>query len=252
MLMEDFAQSTLTDGGAVIFHGHLPGVTAKHILRSVANLYTHKSYRGVGCQELMEDIHRESQQRRMYVIINNIDGPGLRSVDDQAWLSQLSRCPGVHLAATIDHHNALLLWDHRTRMAFRWWLVACHTYATYQAETLDMTPLLSGAFHTSAKRGATTVLGSLTTNAQEVFRVLALHQLDDPEEEGVAFQLLYRMCRERFLVSSESTLSNHLKEFKDHELIKMKSANDGTQVMYIPFNEEALRKVLEEMDALVG
>jgi hypothetical protein len=37
----------------------------------------------------------------------------------------------------------------------------------------------------------------------QVFKPLAERQLSEPEEAGMAFQVLYRLVRERFLVSSE-------------------------------------------------
>jgi hypothetical protein len=39
--------------------------------------------------------------------------------------------------------------------------------------------------------------------ARSVFRVLAERQLDDPEAGGVTQALLFRLCRERFVLNSE-------------------------------------------------
>jgi hypothetical protein len=45
--------------------------------------------------------------------------PGLRSPEDQLWLGRLAQCPNVHLAASVDHVNAALLWDARACARFR-------------------------------------------------------------------------------------------------------------------------------------
>ena len=70
--------------------------------------------------------------------------PGLRATEEQALLAELAGCPGVHIVATVDHINAPLLWDVKTRAALNW---ICHdatTFAPYFAETLDMPPVLMG------------------------------------------------------------------------------------------------------------
>jgi len=67
-------------------------------------------------------------------------------------------------------------------------------------------------------RGAANVLSSLTSNARSIFRLLAEHQLSNPE--GMAFQTFYTQCREQFLATNEITLRSHLTEFVDHELTR--------------------------------
>ena len=57
------------------------------------------------------------------------------------------------------------------------------------------------------------------------------------------------MCRERLVVSSEQALKVHLTEFRDHELVKTRTSREGAEVMFIPMEEEALRRVLSEMEA---
>ena len=55
----------------------------------------------------------------------------------------------------------------------------------------------------TSRRGASTALGSMAPTAQAVFRLIAETQLDDPASPGMTFPALFRMCRERWLVSSE-------------------------------------------------
>ena len=103
----------------------------------------------------------------------------------------------------MDHINAPAMWDVglRARFGFRYQEVTTH--CPYLKETLDVQPILLTSFHQNATRGATTALGSMALNAQAVFRVLAEAQLDDPESPGITLPTLFRMCRERWLVSSE-------------------------------------------------
>jgi len=47
------------------------------------------------------------------------------------------------------------------------------------------------------------VLGTLVSSARSVFKVLAEHQLGDPGAGGASQALLFRMCRERFILNTE-------------------------------------------------
>lgn len=109
--------------------------------------------------------------------------------------------------------------------------------------------MAAGCKQSATKRGATTVLASLVSNAQEVFKVLAAQQLQDPSAAGVGFPVLLRIVRERYILSNEHGLKSVLAEFRDHELIKFRPGPDGSEVMYVPMEAEMLRGALEEMRA---
>ena len=83
----------------------------------------------------------------------------------------------------------------------------------------------------------------------QVFCVLAEaligDTLDDEEEpEGITHECLFRLCRERFLVSSDVTLNTHLGEFRDHDLVKTRRAADGSSLLYIPLNAAMLQQIV--------
>jgi origin recognition complex subunit 2 len=72
---------------------------------------------------------------------------------------------------------------------------------------------------------------------------------DDDEIEGVSYEHLFRLCRERFLVSSDTTLRTHLTEFKDHELLKTRKGPDGIDMIYIPLPAAELVQLVEHLEA---
>lgn len=113
-------------------------------------------------------------------------------------------------------------------------------------------PSSAGCFQSATRRGAATVLRSFVQNARKVFAVLAESQLDDPKAGGISFHTLFRMCRERFLVSNEGGLKALLTEFRDHELIKTRAGADGVELLYAPMQPDALKAVLEEMESAVA
>ena len=68
---------------------------------------------------------------------------GLRSAEEQLWLSRLSQAPAIRLLASVDHVNAALLWNSRVAAAFNWLWVDGTTYATYDAETQNVAPIIT-------------------------------------------------------------------------------------------------------------
>lgn len=91
----------------------------------------------------------------------------------------------------------------------------------------------------------------------QVFKTLAEALLADllseeDEIEGISYEHLFRLCRERFLVSSDATLRTHLTEFRDHDLIKTRKGPDGVELMVVPLPVAELRQLVQELDAAAG
>lgn len=73
----------------------------------------------------------------------------------------------------------------------------------------------------------------------QVFRtfaeaLLAERLSDDDAIEGLSYEHLFRLARERFLVSSDTTLRQHLTEFRDHDLLKSRRGEGGIELLYVP------------------
>ncbi|KAJ9534815.1 hypothetical protein QJQ45_017297 [Haematococcus lacustris] len=254
-LLSDFAHSALTDGAVVVINGWLPSVTAHKILLAAASAITGRALpKTTSGAELLSSVQQDAEEwpgRHLYLVVHNIEGPGLRSEGDQLALAQLAQCSNVHLVASVDHVAASLMWSKAMEAMFRWQWVEAHTYAPYIAETLDKPSVLVGAFQQARQRGAGAVLRSLVPNARDVFALLVDHQLDDPESEGLDFKLLFRMCRERFLLTSETALKSHITEFRDHELLATRRATDGGgEVMYVPMDSAGLQQVQAELESI--
>ncbi|KAJ8562804.1 hypothetical protein K7X08_031256 [Anisodus acutangulus] len=236
-LIEDFTTRSLTGYSVVVVNGYLQSINLKQVF-----IY-------LFC----------------CILVHNIDGPGLRDSDSQQCLASIAACSHVRMVASIDHVNAPLLWDKMmVHTQFDWF--SCHvpTFAPYKVEAMFFPFILAHGGSAQSVKTASIVLPSLTPNAQNVFKVLAEHQLAHPDEEGKFFHTLvshfylhfhvcmpinnlYTTCRERFLVSSQVTLNSHLTEFKDHELIKTKRNSDGQDCLCIPLTNEALQKLIAEI-----
>ena len=51
---------------------------------------------------------------------------------------------------------------------------------------------------------------------------------------------------------ADARLRSHLAEFRDHELIRVRAAPDGGELMAVPMDDALLRRVLAELDAEAG
>ena len=188
--------------------------------------------------------------KRLYIVLHNIDGAQLRSPEAQAVLGELASMPRVHLIASVDHVNAPLLWSKREAARFNWVWRKATTFAPYAVETSFAPQLLASRGEERHIRGAVNVLKSLTSNARDIFRVLAEYQLANPEEKGMGFHAFYTECRSQFLATSETTLRSHLTEFVDHELTRTRKGSDGEDVVHAPFESDVLAQLLKEIQGV--
>lgn len=268
-MIEDFASTALTEYSVLVINGYLHAINLKQVVIAVAELQFDqvKTRRKVSNRDLpksqqpfssqsmedlltfLDEVQTEEDNCFVCVIIHNIDGPALRDHETQQYLARLAACTNIRIVASIDHVNAPLYWDKiNVHTQFKWCWYHVPTFAPYKAEGIFYPPILAHGGAKQNAKTATIVLQSLTNNAQDVFRVLAEHQLSHPEDGGMATNDLYSVCRERFLIcNNQTTLNSHLTEFKDHELIKIKRNSDGQDCLIIPLGAEALQKVLDEI-----
>ncbi|KAK9136028.1 hypothetical protein Syun_015358 [Stephania yunnanensis] len=265
-LLEDFASSALTDSGVVVMNGYLQSVNIKQVAIALAELLwdqmkaKRKTSIG-GLQKAQQPFSSQSMEDLtafldgsqtedgsetkdcdcfVCVVVHNIDGPGIRELESQQYLSRLASCSHVRMIASIDNVNAPLLWDKKmVHTQFNWCWYHVPTFMPYKVEGMFFPLILASSGSSQNAKTAAIVLQSLTPNAQSVFKACF---------SGMPANELYGVCRERFLVSSQVTLDSHLTEFKDHELVKTRRRHcDGQDCLYIPLPSDALQKVLQEI-----
>eukprot|EP00889_Picochlorum_renovo_P003134 jgi/Picre1/30164/NNA_005533.t1 len=145
---------------------------------------------------------------------SNIDGPSLRSLEQQRALSEFSRIPRLHFGASIDHVNAPLIWDLQTKDRFAWLWHHVPTFKPYIREAS---------------------LSSLPS--------LFLGRKEACTQESAAVGL-FNICKEKFLASNENTLKAFLTEFKDHDILQTRKMNDASDILCIPLEPGPLRQLL--------
>ena len=254
-LLEEFQHHLGLDGAVVVVNGWHPTLRAKHILAAclAAVAPSDAALRGRGCGELLAALQavlpcvRSGHQRRLYLLLNNIDGQQLRGGEAQGMLADLAAVPNVHLVASADSVNFPLLWNKRNAARMRWAWEHAPTYAPYTAETEVVARALTGRGEERLLRGASHVLLSLTPNARTVFRLLAEAQLQNSDIGGLTFAQWYALCRAQLSVASEDALRIHLGEFLDHNLVKKLRRSDGVELLAIQFSADDLKQILEDV-----
>ncbi|KAJ3074385.1 Origin recognition complex subunit 2 [Podochytrium sp. JEL0797] len=120
------------------------------------------------------------QHTAVYLLINSIDGPALRTKQAQLILQSLvESCPrdALRVVATIDHINAPLLWDRQAADRFHWVWKDATTYQEYFVETQWEGMVMVEAGARKGANGAVHVLRSLNSNARRMFKILAESQV---------------------------------------------------------------------------
>ncbi|CAG5125072.1 unnamed protein product, partial [Candidula unifasciata] len=250
-LLEKFREEHLGKFSHLVINGYFPSLTVKHVLNSITEeiLGHSKGFSSIYSQvEFIRDSYK-NRDEDFYLVIHNIDGVLLRSDKSQAVLSLLSEIEGFHIVASVDHINAVLMWDQNRYFRFRWLWYETPTYLPYEAENGYENSLMVQQSGTLALSSTVHVMRSLTPNARQVFLMLARYQMeegDSPHYTGMAFQSLYHKCREAFLVNSDLTLQAQLVEFKDHRLIRSKKNYEGIEHLMIPLDRATLKAFLHE------
>ncbi|PPS01909.1 hypothetical protein GOBAR_AA18764 [Gossypium barbadense] len=225
-LIEDFASTALAEHSIVVINGYLQSINIKQVIIALAEILWEqlKLKRKVSSRGLpkvpqpfssrsMDDLlafldgpEMDEKDSFICVVVNNIDGPGLRDTETQQYLARLASCSYIRVVASIDHVNAPLLWDKKMVHAqFNWYWYHVPTFAPYKVEGLFLPLILA---HGSSKQSAKTaliVLQSLTPNAQSVFRILAEYQLSHPDDEGLLVHSSHKGRPRKVIIGDELT-----------------------------------------------
>lgn len=149
---------------------------------------------------MIQEVLEENPRDRLYVIINNIDGPQLRTSKMQDFLSRLAAIPNLHLVASVDHINAPLrqykmlfwlhfpvhldncfnfaVWDNVKRSRFNFFWCDATTFLPYRDETSYESSMLVDHGGALALASLESVFCSLTSNAQKMYILVVNYQLE--------------------------------------------------------------------------
>ncbi|RMZ70962.1 origin recognition complex subunit 2 [Pyrenophora seminiperda CCB06] len=219
------------------------------------------------------------------VILNSIDSPHLRKTPVPSMLARLASHPSINLVCTADTPNFPLLWDVGLKTQYKFLFHDATTFCPYDAE-MDTVETVNELLGRSGRRvggrdGVGFVLRSLPEQARELFRILVMEQLalslmaggdfavDDDDDDvtatprskkvpqtknthpeatqGVEYRVLYHKAVEAFVCTSEVSFRTLLKEFHDHQMIESRKDGMGTERLWVPFRQEELEGLAEDL-----
>lgn len=287
-----------TAGHVVVVNGFQPSFNVKELISSIESLPDLRNSPLLSnsiehqAQRINQFFSKRAPCRDLYLIIHNIDAPGLRSVKAKTFLSQIALNPRIHLVASVDHINSPLLWsiaeasarkDDLTNLfpnhhGYGWLWHDLTTLTSYDFELAfaDRTSL-SGA-HTNASRkardavsqataisetAAKHVLASVTLKAKKLFYLMGQKQLEAIEGDGdtpatdlqqyaMAYGTLFNMARDNFIATSDTALRAMLGEFRDHNLIVGSQGGSGGEQLWIPLRRDRISGVLQSIESEVS
>ncbi|KAF2730367.1 ORC2-domain-containing protein [Polyplosphaeria fusca] len=271
----------------VVINGYAAGTTLKEILTTVASTIFPTNTRLPNqptalLAHLMNHLIENPPLNPIPIIINSIDSPYLRKSPAPATLATLAAHPFINLVCTADTPNFPLLWDVGLKAKYNFLFHDATTFAPYDFE-MDVVESVNELMGRSGRRvggrdGVSFVLRSLPENARSLFRILVLEQLslllmeDDGAQvgeddligtpkskknplrnvgsestQGVEYRVLYHKAVEEFVCSSEVGFRTLLKEFHDHQMIESRKDTMGTERLWIPFRQEELEGLAEDL-----
>ena len=116
-VLNDFARRCAKKGHVVVANAFFPNFTLKDFLASAVKVIDAPEMENAGSgpegqyRRIMEKYTRKPTARHLFLIIHNIDGQVFRSERSKSCLAALAVHPSIHIAASIDHIMAPLLWS---------------------------------------------------------------------------------------------------------------------------------------------
>lgn len=277
LLLDAFTAHFMTGYHVFRYRAYSKGETFGDLLKSIVRTLAFDGQQPLQkVKDLLQQVLRLDVP--ILIVIEMADAPGMRSAELFRTLTRLIERDNIHLLLTFEHLNSLLLAEEAVWEALRLIWHDATTMVPYSLELSTVVSLNGTSSEADSKwQGAKFVLASLTKTARDVFRVIALHQLnqdllspssqarrpaadpngadsgddddDDDEEDGhvpkgISLVAWYQQCQEQFLVSNEIAFRTQLTEFLDHELVRSVDdlGQNGTE-FYIPFDSSQIQQL---------
>ena len=257
-LLESFCKQVLSKSCHLVVKGYFPGLSIKQVLSQISEeILLHSGSFKSDVEHalfILDSLdvkkHKTGKAQEIFLVIHNIDGASLRDENSQNCLSILAQSSSIHILASMDHINAVLMWDQTKLGHFRWVWHGTTTYEPYTEELSYENSLLVQRSETVGLSSLVHIMEALTSNARGIFSLLARHHLERSSSEGpylgMPFKECYRKCKDKFLVNSDLALRTQLIEFRDHKLIKSSTGPDGVEYLVILIHNGVLTQFMEQ------
>ncbi|CAG8709828.1 9636_t:CDS:1, partial [Dentiscutata erythropus] len=265
-LLEEFSEAYLKDRPLLVINGFLSKLKIKEIFLQVINGIN----MGVkpGSREPLEKLTElireyfsdpDRKVKNLYIMIHNIDGQGLRTLQIQNCLSILAASPNIYFIASTDHINATLLFDQDRATKFNWIWHDITTFSYYEVEpTFEDGPKVKRRKQELNIKVVQSVLSTWNTNRRRMFKILAKHQIQanlhqqkktrqgkgeamKSEDIGMEHDAFYKACKADFCIRTDGDFNKFLSDFRNHEIIQSLQSKNGNNIYFIPMETEDLK-----------
>ena len=108
-------------------------------------------------------------------------------------------------------------------------------------------PPLFSAKNDNQELGIAFILKSMTAKQREVIKLIAKHQLANPEEKkGIRFKQLLNETTEAMIANNNKALKEYLAEARDHKVVQEKIDENGTTWLFMNFPPVVLEKIVSD------
>jgi origin recognition complex subunit 2 len=284
LLKQEQHKGTKNKPKIIVVNGYTPGITVKDVLATIASTIVPTNVKMPNqpaslLDALLEYLTSHPPANPVPVILNSVDSLYLRKSPTPSMLARLAAHPAINFICTADTPNFPLLWDVGLKTQYKFLFHDATTFAPYDAE-IDVVESVNELLGRSGRRvggrdGVGFVLRSLPENARSLFRILVMEQLalslveggddDEPQaaskskkakqpknvvlepSQGVEYRVLYHKAVGEFVCSSEVGFRTLLKEFHDHQMIESHKDGMGTERLWVPFRQEELEGLAEDL-----
>lgn len=272
-LLTRFAKRVLAKQGDIVsVNGYVPSLSSADILDAISSQVVRDempALRGQGerneqrTRAICEHYAREDV-KRLYLVINNIEGASLRPAKVRGMLARLAATPRIHFVTSFDHLRTPLLFplslassrpmdedeepgESRT-FNFLYHHTPTQVSLTFEPLIAGVPAMLfdekvferlagaKGGRGTPAQRvaGAIAVLKSLKGDPHRIFARLALLQIQSGQPTTIS------KLADTLAMLKEEQLHTQMAEFLDHGMIE----KEGT-MLRLPYPKELLERILE-------
>ena len=246
-ILESFRKEYLVGNNIdhVVIQGFNPAVDMRGVVRLLCDSLGVPTQRDT--TSMVADLVKlDRSTNPVTIVFNSLDGEKLRNLAAQEILCSLVESDNFKLIASVDHHQACLLYTQSLVSRYKFVWEHCLTYDHYISE---IAYALDGRnSKTLTPQAVYRVLQSLTSHARDIFRILLEYQVKNKEDskyQGMPFSRLYSQCRNAFLVTSDVNLRAQLVEFRDHQMVKEVASQKS---LLVPLGNDVLREILAEME----
>lgn len=208
--------------------------------------------------ELIKNLNQKFNNKHLFLIIHSMD----RLIQDRKnliknfLLKLLVNVHNIHLIASVDVVNFEFLFTQNEINQLHLQMLPFNTYESYHVERNSIlgnygnelaSKSLPKAVNISSIRY---VYESLNDNAKKIFIIILKYFIENKPNKsvGLKFDQLYKICREEFLTSSVIATQQQLTEFKDHNLLKIKTGNEAGQTILLGFEIDLAKKFLDSIN----